>query len=99
MEYYQHASRHYRTQNVWVRRCCLGVALLTAFVLSASLLSSPSSGVRSSRLVNFNGTETEYSPGVFDRLSGHVRPSPAASADRQPHSWQRWGASLLGAAR
>ena len=79
MEYYQRASRQFRSQNVWVRRCCLGVFLLTAFVLSASLLSSPSSGVRSSRLVNFNGTEAETdSLGVFDRLTGHVRWPPFA---------------------
>ena len=77
MDYYQRASRQFRSQNVWVRRCCLGVFLLTAFVLSASLLSSPSSGVRSSRLVNFNGTEAETdSLGVFDRLTGHVRYPP-----------------------
>ncbi|KAK9827633.1 hypothetical protein WJX81_001610 [Elliptochloris bilobata] len=72
-EYYHHASRKYRSQFVWVKRCCLGVAVCTAFVLCTSLLSTPSSGVRSSRLVNFNGTETEYSPGVFDRLTGHFQ--------------------------
>ena len=78
MEYYQSASRQYRSQNVWLKRCCLGVGICTAFVLTVSLLSSPSSGVRSSHLVNFNGTETEYTPGVFDRLTGHVRAFPAA---------------------
>ena len=79
MEYYQSASRQYRSQNVWLKRCCLGVGICTAFVLTVSLLSSPSAGVRSSHLVNFNGTETEYTPGVFDRLTGHVRAFPACS--------------------
>ena len=73
MEYYKSASRQYRSQNVWLKRCCLGVAVCTAFVLTVSLLSTPSSGVRSSRLVKFNETETEYTPGVFDRLTGNVR--------------------------